>query len=275
MCLLIAKHKQGQIAETALETAWESNPHGAGFAVPDGSGAVHICKFLTFEEFIKAYREQDVKNRQALIHFRFATHGVRTERNVHPFRVRRDVAFAHNGILSAMPGDKKLSDTGVFCRDIIKPVSGGLFGSSRSEEAVRALLDAYARAESSKFALLTGDGRFVISNEVAGHWLKGVWYSNYSYDDWGDMYGYGSRKYTTGYGYSKNRAKSENIGQAGSGGSTRSLRPRQSGDNESLSMGGNVWHIGQCVCCFDTDYVRADVGMCADCVRDFEDQVTP
>jgi hypothetical protein len=35
----------------------------------------------------------------------------------------------------------------------------------------------------NKVAILYGDGRHQIINESGGHWLDGVWFSNYSHRD--------------------------------------------------------------------------------------------
>ena len=40
MCVAIVKPKDRTIPLSMLEHCWDANPHGGGFALPDGAGGV-------------------------------------------------------------------------------------------------------------------------------------------------------------------------------------------------------------------------------------------
>ena len=111
-----------------------------------------------------------------LLDFRLATHGLEEGTfNVHPFTIRQGLVFAHNGIINDVAYDKKLSDTQVFNRDILKYLKKSFL----KDDVLVTLIEGFLGT--SKLVFLDKDKSYKILNEDAGSWNKGVWYSNTSY----------------------------------------------------------------------------------------------
>lgn len=112
MCvILIGKAKD--IKKTDLESAWASNPHGAGIAYPTRSRVECIKGIMDPHDLLAALGEIDPKQRIA-VHFRYATHGSISSENTHPFKMGRSGSYImHNGVLSAFgkAGDQGISDS--------------------------------------------------------------------------------------------------------------------------------------------------------------------
>ena len=196
MCLLINQNKETSIIETEkLETAFDSNPDGVGFAYGDGS-TVQVHKFRDFKPFLSAYKTAHKKHGKTsdfVIHFRWQTHGMNKGTfNVHPFTINDGFAFAHNGVINKVDNDVKLSDTQVFNRDILRPLK-----LQTKVNAVLLKLLADYIGNGNKLAFVNKYGESQIVNEMAGHWLDGAWFSNYSYESYGACYS--NPMYTGGY----------------------------------------------------------------------------
>jgi len=187
MCLLINQPKQTNlISESKLRTAFDANPDGVGFAFGDGQ-RVQIRKFRKFKKFLDAYHrsfEKYGKTSDFVIHFRWTTHGINSGTfNVHPFQINDGLAFAHNGVIHKVDDDQKLSDTQVFNRDILKPLSI----KNTINPVVLLLIQEYI-GNGSKLAFVNRFGQSQIVNEKAGHYLDNIWYSNRSYESAGACY---------------------------------------------------------------------------------------
>lgn len=213
-----------------IKAMWNANPDGAGFMYPE-NGMVHIRKgFLELEDFIKALGEFEISHTNVndipmVMHFRIGTHGAKTSAEcTHPFPVSADdlmltatelsvpLAYAHNGIISSIPTDDKLSDTMMYGKIIL----ASLYNSDPNfykNEATQWLIE--QTINDSRMCFMDGNG--VITK--VGQWTTdaktGLIYSNthfkfYMYD-WYD--GFPSRRrvsslgeYTdfssySGYGY--------------------------------------------------------------------------
>jgi hypothetical protein len=113
-----------------------------------------------------------------------ATHGSVHDDNCHPFVVgQQGWLAAHNGIIHQY-GDlsRNVSDTRDYLTQRV------------SEQRIMADLDGIAKeiGLGNKIAFLSPyDGSIKIANESVGHWLDGVWYSNYSYDSTRNFCGFG------------------------------------------------------------------------------------
>jgi hypothetical protein len=196
MCLAIYKPKGVTIKKKYLRNGWDANEDGAGFAIARG-GKVEIQKgFFTFKEFYSAFRQYNHAKEVAIIHFRFATHGVTNVTNCHPFALGSGDQYAmiHNGVIDIECSDKSLSDTAHFAELVLAPMleAGVAFDSG----ALRFLVEGNI-GDLNKVVILRGDGAHVIYNEKQGEWKNGSWYSNGGYKwsggDW-------TRYLPSGYG---------------------------------------------------------------------------
>lgn len=175
MCLAIYKPRGVRIPENALEEGFRANPHGAGFAYVT-SGRIEVVKgLMTFNDFLSAW--QLAEGRQAIVHFRWATHGSRGEDMTHPFWVSRETAMIHNGMLE-IPCSGDNSDTAQYVHDVLSPMArrdqrffARPWVKKMAEDAIRG----------SKMVFLRRTGEWCIWNEGAGHWKDGAWFSNHGY----------------------------------------------------------------------------------------------
>ena len=117
------------------------------------------------------------KDKTFLIHFRYATHGLKNVDNVHPFKVNTNLVFAHNGIINCVDDDNKLSDTQMYNKQVLQKLDNSFLESN----AIKLLIE--ESIGSSKLAFLDSNGHYTIINESSGHWNKhkSIWYSNDGY----------------------------------------------------------------------------------------------
>ena len=186
MCMLIAKKSGIELPEEKyLHNSFSKNSHGTGIAwqKPNAS-KVQISKgFKDFDSFYKFLTENVTANDALIIHFRFATAGLKDAGNCHPFpltgnlKLMRKVslscntAIAHNGVFSEYSGNKKYSDTQKFIAQLMKPVFSRLGDKSIRRVFSRAL-------NGNKLAVLTNH---VITLYGSFETEKGVFYSNDGY----------------------------------------------------------------------------------------------
>ena len=188
MCLLIQQPKNKSVSKEKLFNAYENNDDGAGFCYSD-NGRIVINKFRSFKKFYKHYNRA-IKthgvNSDFIIHFRMSTHGTNNGTfNVHPFKINNKLAFAHNGIISGGGDSKKLTDTQLFNKRVLKNLPNNFIKNN----IVQTLLGDYIG--NSKLVFLDNAGESFIVNKEMGHRDKsGVWFSNDSYEcNYGYCYG--------------------------------------------------------------------------------------
>lgn len=122
MCLIIHKEAKQELSNEFIRDVFSFNGDGWGVFYYAG-GLLQVEKGLTLESFFKELPK--FAKKEAMIHFRFATHGEKTLEMAHPFPITNDIWMMHNGILSGKdyqcPAGKK-SDTALFAelvRDIL------------------------------------------------------------------------------------------------------------------------------------------------------------
>lgn len=228
MCVIAIKPKGvGMIDDQTIKDMWDTNSDGAGFMYLNKNNDVIINKgYMVYEEFLKNVKEiddvDDIKETPLILHFRITTHGGTSPENTHPFPVSTQVdhlkaldvkahlAMAHNGVISSVDTADDLSDTQIFIKDIIAPLSrfGGNF------------LDDYKKLieygiGSSKLVFLDNKGTIT----KFGKWEErdGVFYSNLNHDysnytittrnyydyDYGNGSGYRNKTYSYFYDHGK------------------------------------------------------------------------
>lgn len=177
MCIIAYSPASVTIPKEHLEQSFISNADGAGFMYAEHD-RLHIEKgFMDFNSFYKAYKPHEDK--PIAVHFRITTHGDSNQENTHPFQVGKNLAFVHNGVISAVGRpDKSKSDTYWFNQKILVPVykrdSRFIF-----KDHFKDLIKEYIGW--SKLVFINNKGHHTIINEDKGVWDNGVWYSNTSY----------------------------------------------------------------------------------------------
>lgn len=123
MCLIIQKTANQQLQPEFINDVFQSNSDGWGVFHYEG-GTLQIEKGMTLEDFYINMRTH-WQDKDAVIHFRMATHGEKSLDMAHPFHVFGDIWLMHNGMLRGKDyqcPEKKKSDTALFaelCRDIL------------------------------------------------------------------------------------------------------------------------------------------------------------
>lgn len=206
------------------------NPHSIGFAIPRADASrVDVARFIprspafstrmagnpvlnsteiheAFEAYTRAAGAALDSGRPVLLHFRYATHGEVSESNCHPVRVRRNLVFAHNGVIpSATVGFGKgkrdtRSDT-VLLRDrVLNQLDRDFY---RDGETLNALDRA---AGGSRLAFVDATGGWSLVGESRGAWNadRTVWHSRpytfRAWSQWEDRYPATTAPATTAHG---------------------------------------------------------------------------
>lgn len=190
MCLLIAMKPQASPTREQLETAAKSNPDGFGYAIACGNRIV-TAKGMNSKDIIDRFMADRAKypDGHAIFHHRYATGGVETKYNCHPFRVggSTQTYLAHNGILP-LPWDSKepRSDTHVFAADILPAMGIKMLDSLSGTTAIEKFIG------TDKIAVLNVSKQLkcelYLLNEKNGHWVDDVWFSNYGYQKFSYRY---------------------------------------------------------------------------------------
>ncbi|MEU3010042.1 class II glutamine amidotransferase [Nocardia asteroides] len=185
MCLLSFIPASVAPDPQALLRGAEANPHGHGFAVITGDRIV-TGHGMNAQEMIDAFARVRAAHPDgpALFHSRYATHGIRTVANCHPFRLGGDqrTVLAHNGILPKRvhPGAYDWrSDTRIAAEDYLPGMPFGSLDTFRGSRGLETWLG------SSKLLILTVDLAYeqqvYLFGESKGQWDNGIWYSNSSF----------------------------------------------------------------------------------------------
>lgn len=193
MCLALYKPAKATLNKAEMQSAFKSNPDGAGFAYYDPAlRRVEIQRgYFTFDALWHDLEPIMEDKCPLILHFRWATHGDVNVENCHPFALK-DGALIHNGVISGMGtktsyskyytttatncdtecGDDR-SDTREFVEDFLAGMNVNVLRSAKKliEHTI-----GY-----SKLVTIHNDGSVIIFNEQMGHWRGGVWYSNDSY----------------------------------------------------------------------------------------------
>jgi hypothetical protein len=164
-----------------FENGWKANADGAGYMFAANGELVIRKPFYKLRSLLRSYRVDFAKHGASsafVLHFRYATHGVKNETNTHPHLLDNGkVGLVHNGILSFEPPfQSKISDTVHFCRTVLAYRNpADLVG-----ETLRGIL-AEMIGTFNKLVLMDNAGNVSIVNEDAGQWEGSTWYSNGSY----------------------------------------------------------------------------------------------
>jgi hypothetical protein len=177
MCLAIYKPKGVEISKAYYRNGYSENHDGCGFAFAN-RGRIECYKgFRNFKDFWQAIKPLQGKFAM-LVHFRFATHGDKSDANVHPILIANGkIAVIHNGVIPIKTYGND-SDTVTFARDVLAPC----FRRFTWRNATLKYLVETSIGSYNKIVCLNSTGNVLIFNESSGHWHKGAWYSNKGYE---------------------------------------------------------------------------------------------
>ena len=179
MCIVVYKPAGKELSEQTLRICNQNNSDGAGFMYVEDD-KLHVHKgFFTFEKFWEEYKEH--QNKQAVLHFRIMTDGVKDRFNCHPFYVTDNMAVAHNGVLRdyRAEADATVSDTYNFVAQTLQPLATTYEDIAKDPVFLRLVQGEIGSG--NKLVMLWSDTTYAIINEAAGQWTDGVWFSNRSY----------------------------------------------------------------------------------------------
>lgn len=175
MCLIVLQEAGDKVfSKLDMMRAWSENPDGAGYMFVAHGNLVLRKPFFKLKGLRRQYR-RDFKEwgdrSPFVLHFRYATHGPKSETNTHPHPMcNGEVGMAHNGILPWIPEDKEISDTVYFARWI---------DDNRREVLMDTGFHKYLEDEIgwNKLVFLDKLGTIAIVNERMGEWEGRRWYS--------------------------------------------------------------------------------------------------
>lgn len=197
MCLIIQRPANKVLDFEKFKTAVENNPDGYGISVANGNGELLTARDYRKPNVDQLYRfvQEELKDKQILLHLRYTTVGKTNLRNAHPFPVLElgedgaDVRMAHNGTLTAYKGNTDESDSRRFVRGFVRPLFKRLVKGHTVEEILKDpftefLLESQINS-TSVLCFMDGDGNTLNVNAKGngGFFEDGVFYSNeYSFD---------------------------------------------------------------------------------------------
>ena len=195
MCIAIV-NKAGTLPLETFTTSFRNNPDGIGMAWTDGSEVRTLRTMNAPEQLHARYLEvREETPHPILIHSRISTHGVKDLGNCHPFKVSKNLALIHNGIVNAPTYRPDRSDTWHLV-DLLRLMRN-------PSEAINADSPEGAWLEElagySKIALLHVSGVTRIIGESKGTWENGSWFSNATHKDTCRIIDRGGISYGAGY----------------------------------------------------------------------------
>ena len=187
MCVIIHKPANKDIPLENLKKCWTANPYGAGVMFASNNFLRVIKGLMTFENFLLVYNENNLIEKEVVIHFRLASSGEISPGLTHPFWVspdgekEHDLAFVHNGhLFDYDTGGISQSDTTVFRDEILSKLPHNFLHNA----AIVELLDYYLNGSIIVF-MDNLSNVSILGNTDCGVTLDGSWYSN---EFWRDEY---------------------------------------------------------------------------------------
>lgn len=191
MCIAILKTKDGTITDEMLRNCFKNNPNGSGVAYVHDNQLYVVKGIFNVDEFVDTVHKAESlsDNGNILIHCRISTSGLIDVDNSHPHVVNDSTVLIHNGILDIdVPKNSKKSDTRLFIEQYLQDLPRDFI---YNKSILKLIEDRIGK--SNKFIFLNTNGDYAIVNEDCGHWLNGVWFSNFTYEDY-SLYKYSNTK---------------------------------------------------------------------------------
>lgn len=176
MCIIAVKPKDAKMfSDKEIKTMFYNNDDGAGF-VYNKNGVVKMEKgFFKVDNLLKRLHSINFDGCDLIIHFRIGTSGKLDKNNCHPFKIKNNLYFAHNGILSEYADAKSdKSDTALFCDKVLKKIdSEKIFNDKTIEFLIKEIIGG-----SNKLAFINSNGFHLVGNFIKD---DGRYYSNNTY----------------------------------------------------------------------------------------------
>lgn len=178
MCLIAVHDAASPLLDSEVEDIFYANQDGMG-AMWAHAGQIHIHKCLptSAEEAIEEYKRinEYVGSGTIVWHWRYATHGATNLEMCHPFRMRKDAAVVHNGVIAGY-GNKSQSDTADFVKQHL--------AKRKDSDIVWELIEHKTRGSRLCFLTATPDGGAEI--RYLGSWEQhgNAFVSNMSWKSW-------------------------------------------------------------------------------------------
>jgi Glucosamine 6-phosphate synthetase, contains amidotransferase and phosphosugar isomerase domains len=174
MCVAILKPAGKYLDPDDLCLAHQANSDGCGFTVRCPQGLLTRKGLWSFAEFWRQF--EPYQHLDALVHFRWASMGVVTAENCHPFAVFKELALIHNGHFGGYGGKEK-SDTREWMELVLRPLLKH-DPTALDTPVVRRLLE--ASIGRSKVALLGTAKTYILGGDKED-WEDEIWYSQREY----------------------------------------------------------------------------------------------
>ena len=204
MCIVIFDNRKTteRLHKKVFARSREKNPHGMGIMWPEDD-VLHTWHTMdNLKGIWKRYSDAKAKQLPVALHFRKATVGkaTTTRDNLHPFIIRENFAFMHNGtardVVPFLPDG--VSDTSFINTELFQNSPKGFINKPIYRLALEGFIDG------GRMLFMDGTGAFTIINETrwGAAWKDGVWFSKGEYLNY---YLTGEKpKWTSGY-YSADR----------------------------------------------------------------------
>lgn len=189
MCIIAVKPEGKELfPEETIKTMFLRNPDGAGFMFFNKkTNKVESHKgFFNCEDLLKALKEvEDLKDTNAVLHFRIGTSGLMDDLNCHPYPVfeenqkdfETDLAVAHNGVLRDYSPSfgSKINDTQTFIQNVLRKLSPDFVTDPEKMFLIKKLIG------SNKLAFLDKNNEIYLIGDFIED--SGYYYSNSSYKE--------------------------------------------------------------------------------------------
>ena len=177
MCVIIFVPAGEKITKSELQKAWDTNPHGAGYAVQIEQENIPVVKysrgFMKFESYYKAIKQYIGKN-NLLIHMRISTSNKVNQLQTHPYNIynveslygfTRYPVACMNGTISDQELHNGFNDTMSYIADYVKAF----------KVVNQNVVDIIEQATGSKWAVMLPEKVFLSSEFIEDN---GLYYSN-------------------------------------------------------------------------------------------------
>jgi hypothetical protein len=177
MCIAIYKPLGVKLDEEIYRNCFSNNDDGAGFAFVKNGELFTSKGFFSFKDFWDDFKPKE--EYAGLIHFRVGSSGGSNGENCHPWRINKELAFVHNGVITIERKNQQWSDTGNYCEQVLKPLTKSYPDWWKQKEFKWMMENAIG--SSNKVILLNNKGEHQIFNDKTGEWKYDCWFSNGTY----------------------------------------------------------------------------------------------